>query len=857
MPGDFARSVQILISLSGNVENQLNNINAQLDKLAGRNINIKNDGINQLTNSAKNASNSINGISDVTKMTEKNVSSNFGSMKDAIDNMQSGVSNLTSSLIGLAAGASLVGLSWKQSADATLYTEQIEKAITNNKSLGISFKEISTFAKEQAAAGEGTTRSNIKELYSILNVGAKYIKGNSQEKLRKADAIADFWFSQQEMMKDNGINSPEQLLLQAVRTEGKMSSRMRDRMALALGVDPKGKEMSSAKSRVKYMIEQGSPNNINMQEELAKRPWEQFSTSLRGLKNSIGDSLIQPMSMFIKILTTVVDIIKSIPLASNFIGISAIVMTLISVLSLLNNVMGPGIVLLKEIIALTNLDTIAKTKNLLVSKTLIVTDWLGVTSLSARTAATTATTMATAAAAATTATMTGAVGMEAVALEVDAVAALGAAGATTTLAAAEWAALTPLLLIALPLIAVAGLLYLVETRTHVFSDALKQLSETEMSQDIIKWFQNIIKWFQDVGYWIGFAVDKLGGAIGNNLTSGINNINSAYKLLKSGAGGIGQLFSMGSGTTESSNVLLLTQKLFNPIFLMNVRMETLVSIINWIKNFFANSSNTISRIYNSIIKLPENFGKWVLKEIEKLIESLKTYFTETITSLRNIIDTLVTKFTTFVTDIKTSLVNLIPSWMKKDDDDSSSTSGGGSGSSAASGGSSRSSGSSGSSSVDSVFHNDIKNVQKKLDDGEYVSGLSTDMGNPSGLAKSAYNAIDSASGGRVSGAVDSAKKSIAALSEGGFINKSGLVMLHSNESVIPADVGNSSRLQNVLENIAYGSGSSTTNQGDINVNINYTSPSGSSSNMIIMDKLSFERMVSDIVAKKLRQLNGY
>ena len=40
MPGDFARSVQILIELAGNPEQRLNEINKLVDQLNGKKINL-------------------------------------------------------------------------------------------------------------------------------------------------------------------------------------------------------------------------------------------------------------------------------------------------------------------------------------------------------------------------------------------------------------------------------------------------------------------------------------------------------------------------------------------------------------------------------------------------------------------------------------------------------------------------------------------------------------------------------------------------------------------------------------------------------------------------------------------------
>src|SRR5690606_27667060 len=101
------------------------------------------------------------------------------------------------SLAGIAVGGAISGLTWKASAESTLYVEQIERAINSNKKLKISFAELEEFSKQQAEAGEGTRRANIKEYYSILMAGSQYIKGSSTEKLAKADYITDFWFANQ------------------------------------------------------------------------------------------------------------------------------------------------------------------------------------------------------------------------------------------------------------------------------------------------------------------------------------------------------------------------------------------------------------------------------------------------------------------------------------------------------------------------------------------------------------------------------------------------------------------------------------------------------------------------------------
>lgn len=951
MLDNFARSVQILITLSGNIEEQLKNVSVLLDNLANKKIVINIESINNLTGSADNAAKSINKISDNAKSTEKHTTSSFDNIKKSIDNVNDGIGNLVNSLTGIAMGGAISGLAWKTSAESTLYVEQIERAINSNKKLKISFAELEEFSKQQAEAGEGTRRSNIKEYYSVLMAGSKYIKGSSTEKLAKADYITDFWFANQELMKGQGFGSAEDLVRSSVRTTGKLTGTRRDALATALGVDPEGKEMSSAKSRMKYMMEKGE--GTDMSEALSKRPWEGFATSLKSLKDSIGDSLVWPMNKFVQLLTGAVKLLNSIPGASLLIGLAGGAIALVSTLTLLNGVLSPGIALLKQMVLLTNADTVAKTINILASKALIITDWLGVTSKAARTTAT-------AAAAASSAALTGAIGMEIVALEVDAVATTAAATATTGLAAAEWAALSPLLLLAIPLIAIAGLLYLVETRTHAFSNALDKLSKTEMSKDLIQWLE-------DVGYWAGYAVDKLGNVIESDLFSKIENLNSAYTNVKSGnvAGLLGlsnnkssenknitsQL--LGSVTSKPSTNLLTMTKIVTPLSLMQNHLEFIVNVLSWFKNFFS-GGNPLTNIYNAIIRLPADIYKsvseWVSKQIEKvttkfseitkffgdintelstkfgeITSDISTKFNEIITTIttkfEGITTTITTKFNDIITSIKSmlpsipSIKSMLPSGvgggtseplskqevintvkeMKFDD------------------------GSSKFDFSDETFnaayteattgtpqeHPNLANPEKydklvaKIADVirnpslyQNTSGYNTSNSNlspheteinrhegdidyeaskqkgitagyilPEG-SKNTGPQIDLASiaseneNKKDQGLVNKALNMIG-FADGGFVQKTGFALVHEGEPIIPADVASSSRLQNILESIAYG-GSSSNTYGDINVRINYTPPSSStSSNMIVMDRISFEHMVSDIIAKRLRQLNGY
>lgn len=865
MTDDFARSVQILVQIAGNPEQRLDAINKLTDQINGKKITL-NDSISQLGGNANNAAGSLSKVSSATQdiskaatdMGSKGVSA-FDKIKGSVSDLNVGVQTLAASLAGIAAGGAISGLAWKQSADFALLDEQIDRAIDNNKKLGIKSEELTAFAKGEAAKGEGTFQENKHELYNMLMAGSKYFKGSSQEKLSQADAIGDFYFSNQEMLKKQGINSAEQLIQTAIRTTGKMSEKMANQFGPAIGLAPDAKEMGSAKSRLKYLEEAGA--NVDMSASLDKRPWEAFLINVNSLKFAIGDGLAPVMSNFIKILTVGVNLLNKIPGAPALIGLTAGFIALASAATLVNGVVMPGIALFRSLAAAMTLNNLVSAQNLIISKALIVTDWLGITSKVARTTATIA-------AATATAGLTGAIGMEIVALEADAVATTAAATATTGLAVAEWAALSPLLLIAIPLVALAGLLYLVETRTHVFSNALKQLSETQLSKDIAKWFQ-------DIGYWAGYAIDRLGFVIGSDFTNSIKTLDNFYNAIKSPSG----LDAIKMGFDISLGPIGIVLR--NGIPLIQKYLELISNNISSVEGLLDIGWKTVSGIYNAIINLPQNIWKFINEGISSIVTNFQTWISDSIENIKSMLplddlNTTIENLTMTINNFITSIKEKLPSWL-----------GGGT-----------------SNSLDEQGVIDlVKNM--KFDDGSrkfdmsdellkiaYKEALTgtpqehpnlTDPGKYDKLVAKiadvirnpalyqnlgsydATNAIAIAkSSGIVSGPIFSAEESKAfesnlkwaneGYAKGGFVEKSGFALVHSGEPIIPAEVASSSKLQSILENIAYGGSSTSSINNDPIINIYYNVDPR---NGIMMSEADFERKIRKTVSDALRQKNGY
>ncbi len=142
-----------------------------------------------------------------------------------------------------------------------------------------------------------------------------------------------------------------------------------------------------------------------------------------------------------------------------------------------------------------------------------------------------------------------------------------------------------------------------------------------------------------------------------------------------------------------------------------------------------------------------------------------------------------------------------------------------------------------------VLSQDIADVQKDLDEGKPVSGLSTDMGNPSGLVKIGYNWL----AGKLSGH-----------SEGGKVLKSGAGIIHEGERIETADVVREESTLEKLINVAKsgsvlsGTGVSLRGNGLNGPVVNFNAPL-----LQISDaKIASDFDIDDLVDKLMWKMRG-
>jgi hypothetical protein len=835
----YARSVQILVNLAGNPEERLDNINRQLDQMSGKKVSVGSDNsIQQLSGKAKEAGNSVNSISGAGKQVESSLTSSFSKIKSSIDDVHGGVQNLMSSLAGLAVGGSISGFSYLNAAQSKIATEQIYKAIDANKKWKISQEDVKKLADD--AQNTGYIGSERQMLENIQAAGVR--TGLTGEKLlTMADAAAKLSFSTQEAYHKSSS--------EIIRMASMDKLRQNDLADLAgmltvAGVELKGgkddSRLKDKKSRQKLIMQ--AAGTLNMEEEVSIRPWTQAENAVDDLSKAIGKSLVPVMVPLIKGFTDFIKLVSNIPGAPMIIGLAAAGLTLISTISLLNGVLGPGITLLKGMVAWTQESTIA--------------EWFNVGSKQAKT-------IATVESATASALLSGAMGVEAEMLALDTAAAETATVANRGLAVSEGLVLSPLLIAAGVFIIIGGLLYLLESRTGVFSKALKQLSETEMGQDLIQWFK-------DVGYWIDEGAKGLGSFLGDSITQ----VNELYKGLKSGTGtNISNTLTIGLGVILGP-IGLLVPILRNSMPIIQSETKIISDAITYIKNLLDDGWKTITGIYTGITNLPQKLSDAIKGVSGNAINSAKDLagfntmpagfweyfegkigdkFNQAPTNIRNLAyknamgteltpEELATaktyrKWDDLLSSMKNNAKSFTPNLPTED-----------------------------TSKQKSLTDAVADGIKEGLDIDTNIRVQNTaanlaneDLQGPAG-SKADWNvatpfvALGRAAVGAASGAYDSLA-GVTKHAKGGFAKSAGLTWVDPNEPIIAADVANNSRLQSVLESIAYGN--TVTNQGDIKVNINYTAPSGSSGNMIVMDKWSFEKMVADVVAQKLRQLNGY
>lgn len=844
---DYARSVSILIEIAGNPEARIDEINKKLDSMSNKKVDAT--GPSQAASVMDKLSGSTDKVSSATTSLTSKMSSAFGNVKSSLTDLQGSIQTMATSLAGIAIGGTVSGLAWKQSAEAKLYGEQVKEAINNNKKLGISYEELDKFVKGQAEAGEGTKQDTVKEMYSVLTAGSKYFKGSAESKLSQADAITDFYFKHQEMMQEQGIGSAEQMLQRATMTEGKMSGRFGTKFATAMGVSPDDASMKSAKSRIKYFMEQGA--TVNMKVEMEKRSWEQLEVNVDKLKYSIGDSIAGPLVSLTNIIATVVDKLSGIPGLPALIGLMGATLALASAFSLVVGVLTPLYNVMKALNIISGIQTLLHTSN--ASATIVDAGAQAMLTgaMEGEFAVTELTTVAQNTSFASRLRLIGAKVWDTAATYANSVANLLGISSLLGLASAEgvasvgawglaagiWAALSPLLPFVAAGLLIVGVLALIANKFGIlqpiinsfkkafsgdFSGAWKSLTDIKLPS---------LKW--------DFSASGIKGAL-SEVFSGTNFITTIIKLL-----GV-PLYKVIDFAEQIRDLLKKVKDFVEYISGLFYKY-----IYSPLKGIWDNIISLVSFLIGGEGKTGSALTESIKSEISKRVEDYASG-ANTNTALRGLSPEQIDYLSKYVSGDKSVTREMatelgISEPMLKEAKEIAEDlknpkgllTGGISSSDIAEGV---------SEGLNTATEEHAVNTQENLDKGMPAFAAAdwsvlTPLEYGWEAAKGIYNKL-------------SGNSKIKKADSGGEITKEGLLYGHEGEPIVPAEIASNSNLISLLENLTSESTSTDSSNPTYIVHMTYNAPTGSNRGRYL-DDFEFERAVKNIIGKCTRTYGAY
>ncbi len=302
-------------------------------------------------------------VAEHTSLSQR-ASSTLSGMKSQFDDLTGSVTKFATSLAAVAAGGAIAGLSFVNAKQSELYRNEVYDSIEANKRLHLSHEMLARSAKVLATETPGTEAEATKQLYGIMAVASKYT-GTGETGLENSSAIAKYFYKNQEMLAAGGFTDVNSLIERSIMTPGKMTGKFGAAFQAATGLTDK--EMRSAKSRMKAMMEKGF--DVNIEAEVDKRPWDQVMGNIRVLKEAIGTAMGSTLMPFTKWLADLISRISEIPAAPGLIGFLAVATAAAGAASLLISIFAP---LARAIMAVSNSTKIAT----LASKIYAVTQWM-------------------------------------------------------------------------------------------------------------------------------------------------------------------------------------------------------------------------------------------------------------------------------------------------------------------------------------------------------------------------------------------------------------------------------------------------------------------------------------------------
>jgi hypothetical protein len=479
----------------------------------------------------KNVSNSTKAVTDTVTQAGSSTKGFFAQMQEGASQVAESVGKVKELFAALAIQGAIGGLSYldaikDKAYETTVYTKLEAKNIDTGP--------IKKFVEDAIDTGYTTASERVH--------GVNYL--TSRTKLKGADLTktitgAENFYATNAVAQEAFGSSQE--MLQVASQPKIFGAGMKRELDDIFG---KGFSNKSVTARLK-IIRTKSPDDEKVQKYLEDHPEVKMKFNLSNLKDGIGQSLINPMNTLLTPVANFVGWLNKIPEAKGLLGWGLMAGTAVTGFALIASVI-PN-----------------------------VTSGLGIMK---------AAMLGQNAVAATTATANAAL---AASEGVVATANMGVAASAYAMASGLWATYAPIALIALPLVALGAILYAVETKTHIFRKALKEIAHTQMAKDLLAWFK-------DVGYWIN---------------QGIKWIDNLYKGFKSAGG-----FKMVLDVVGAATMPLL---------------RPMLELVDFVYKLIG-GQDTLNAAFEfglSLWKKANDFLSWVLEGIRSLISWASDFLT--------------------------------------------------------------------------------------------------------------------------------------------------------------------------------------------------------------------------------------
>lgn len=243
--------------------------------------------------------------------------SKYEAITGSIGKMKTALAGLT----GMAAGGSVAGFAWKAAEDSSLYANSVYDMLGRRTgSKAVNSDAIKAFVAKATDSGYTSSTDRLSLTNLMIQRGAK----NTDQAIGAAEALEKKFFKDQVMLeKDYGITSAKSLGEFATQKyiRGQQAKQDLDNLF------GKGFSSKSQSARIKALQKIGVDVDINA--AMAEQPLAVIQNRIKSVTKSIGGELRGVMSPIADMFATILGIIDRNPILPKILAISAVLTVVI------------------------------------------------------------------------------------------------------------------------------------------------------------------------------------------------------------------------------------------------------------------------------------------------------------------------------------------------------------------------------------------------------------------------------------------------------------------------------------------------------------------------------------------------